>query len=409
MPVQVAENVYWVGAIDWNVRDFHGHTFTTPHGTTYNAYLIVDEQPALVDTVAPGFEQEMLARIREIINPGKIRYLVANHGEVDHSGAIPYLLNELSGIELVCSRKGTESLGKYYGLDQFHVVGTGDTLPLGKKTLSFVEAPMLHWPDTMFTYVPQDRLLMPNDAFGQHLATSQRFADEVDQGHLWEEATRYYAGILTPFSRLVLRKLDEVARMGLDIATIAPSHGLIWRQDPGQIVEAYRRWASGEAKERVVIAYETMWGSTAQLAEALAQGVTDEGMVVAVRGLPMADRTDILGELLESKGLLVGSSTHNQRILLNIAAFMEDLKGLRLTRKLGAAFGSFGWAGGAVAQLEEHLREAGFDVIPSELGVRWAPDQAELDRAREFGRTFAREVRRSLAEPVGAHHGTEAG
>ncbi len=409
MPVQVAENVFWVGAIDWNVRSFHGYTFTTPRGTTYNAYLIVDDEVALVDTVAPGFEDEMMARIREVVDPARIRYLIANHGEVDHSGAIPYVLGSAPQAELICSRKGKESLGRYYPqLEQFHTVGTGDTLPLGKKTLSFIEAPMLHWPDSMFTYVQQDHLLLPNDAFGQHLATSQRFADQVDPCQLWDEAARYYANILTPFSRLVLRKLEEVARLGLQISTIAPSHGVIWRRNPGQIVEAYSRWASGEARERVVIAYETMWGSTEALATALAEGAAAEGVEVLLRGLPMAERTDVIKELLEAKGLLIGSSTHNQRMLLNVAAFVEDLKGLRFTRKVGAAFGSHGWAGGAVPQLESDLREAGFDVMTSDLAVRWEPSEEELGRAHEFGRTFAREVKRSLAEPAPPHHGTEA-
>ncbi len=409
MPVQVADKVYWVGAIDWNVRHFHGYTYTTPRGTTYNAYLVLGDEPALVDTVAPGFEEEMMGRIRELIDPARIRHLIANHGEPDHSAAIPYLLAHAPQARLYCSRKGTESLGAYYpGLKDFHVVKTGDTLSLGGKTLAFLEAPMLHWPDSMFTYVQEDRLLLANDAFGQHLATSQRFADEVEPWQLWDEAARYYANILTPFSRMVLRTLDEVAGSGLEIDTIAPAHGVIWRREPAQIVEAYRRWASGQAKARVVIAYETMWGSTERVARALAEGVADEGVEALLRGLPMADRTDVVKELLEAKGLLVGSSTHNQRILLNVAAFMEDLKGLRFSRKLGAAFGSHGWVGGGVGQLEEDLREAGFDVMTSDLALRWAPSQADLERAREFGRSFAREVRRALAEPLAAHHGTEA-
>jgi anaerobic nitric oxide reductase flavorubredoxin len=409
MPVQVADKVYWVGAVDWNVRDFHGYTYTAPRGTTYNAYLVLGDEVALVDTVAHGFEEEMMGRIRELVDPARIRHLIANHGESDHSAAIPYVLAQAPQAKLYCTRKGTESLGAYFPqLKDFQVVRTGDTLPLGGKTLSFIEAPMLHWPDSMFTYLPEDRLLLPNDAFGQHLATSQRFADEVEAWQLWDEAERYYANILAPFSRLVLRKLDEVAASGLAIDTIAPSHGVIWRRNPGQILEAYRRWASSEARERVIIAYETMWGSTEKLARALAEGVAEEGVEALVRGLPMADRTDVVKELLEAKGLLVGSSTHNQRALLNIAAFMEDLKGLRFTRKLGAAFGSHGWGGGAVAQLEEGLREAGFDVMPSELAVRWAPSEEDLARAREFGRRFAREVRQAVDGPALAHHDTEA-
>lgn len=409
MAVQVAENVYWVGAIDWNVRNFHGYTYTTPRGTTYNAYLILDDEPALVDTVAPGFEDEMMAHIRELIDPSQIRHLIANHGELDHSGAIPYVLAAAPEAELHCSRKGVESLGRYHPeLQHFHAVGTGDTLPLGRKTLSFIEAPMLHWPDSMFTYIQEDRLLLPNDAFGQHLATSERYADEVDSCLLWQEASRYYANILTPFSRMVLRKLDEVAKSGLQIDTIAPSHGVIWRREPGQILEAYRRWASGEAQARVVIVYETMWGSTERLARALAEGVAEEGVEALLRGLPMAGRTEVVEELLEAKGILVGSSTHNQRMLLNIAAFVEDIKGLRFVGKLGAAFGSHGWASGAVPQIEEGLREAGIDVMTSDLAVRWAPSEEELRQAHEFGRRFGQEVRKAVEEPIPPHHGTEA-
>ena len=409
MPVEVADKVYWVGAIDWNVRNFHGYTYATPRGTTYNAYLVLADEPALVDTVARGFEEEMMARIREVIDPARIRHLIANHGEPDHSAAIPYVLAHAPHARLYCTRKGTESLGAYYPeLGDFQVVATGDTLALGGKTLQFIEAPMLHWPDSMFTYVQEDRLLLPNDAFGQHLATSQRFDDQVEAWQLWDEAARYYANILTPFSRMVLRKLDELAKSGLAIDTVAPSHGVIWRRSPASIVEAYRRWASGEAKERVVIAYETMWGSTEKMARALAEGVADEGVEALLRGLPMADRTDVVKELLEAKGLLMGSSTHNQHMLLNIAALVEDLKGLRFTRKIGAAFGSYGWAGTAVGHLEESLREAGFDVIVSDLAFRWAPSAADLERAREFGRRFAREVRQALSQPVAAHHGPEA-
>ncbi|MBC7265073.1 MAG: flavodoxin domain-containing protein [Chloroflexi bacterium] len=395
MKVQVAENVYWVGAVDWNVRNFHGYTYTTPRGTTYNAYLVLGEKIALVDTVAAPFADEMLERIREFVDPARIDYLIANHGEIDHSGAIPRVLALAPQAKLICTAKGTESLGRYFGpLDRdFTVVKSGDRIDLGGLSLTFLEAPMLHWPDSMFTYIPERALLLPNDAFGQHLASAERFADQVDPWVLWDEAARYYANILLPFSPLVVKKIEEVQKMGLAIETIAPSHGVIWRKDPMQIVNAYLRWAQGETVARALVVYETMWGSTEQLARAIAEGIAEEGVGVALRGLPMADRTDVVKELLEARGLVVGSSTHNGDMLLNMAAFLADLRGLKPKGKLGAAFGSYGWAPRVVGEMEAQLREAGFEVVEANLAVKFAPSAEDLTWAWEFGREFARRIK----------------
>lgn len=397
MQIRVAEEVYWVGAIDWNVRNFHGYTYTTPRGTTYNAYLVRDEKIALVDTVASQFAGEMLGRIRELVDPGRIDYLIANHGEIDHSGAIPEVLKLAPQAKLVCSKRGVESLGRYLPGDwDFMVVGTGDEISLGRKTLTFIEAPMLHWPDSMFTYIKEEALLLPNDAFGQHLASSQRFADEVDEWVLFDEAARYYANILWPFSPLVLKKIEEIQKTGLEISTIAPSHGLIWRKNPGKIIEAYARWAKGEARQKVLVVHETMWGSTEKIARALVEGIVSEGVDAGLYSLPQADRSEVIKELLEAKGILVGSSTHNQRMLLNMAAFLEDLKGLKPTGKIGAAFGSYGWAAKAVQQMEEDLREAGIEVVEADLSFKFAPHEGEIEKAFEFGKAFARRVKAAL-------------
>jgi len=397
MPTKIAENVYWVGAVDWEVRHFHGYTYHVQRGTTYNAYLVVDEQIALIDTVLPGFEKQLFQQISEIVHPAKIDYLIANHGELDHSGAIPTLMQRIPNARLVCSKKAVESLGKYFQDSwQTQVVGTGDTISLGKKTLTFLEAPMLHWPDSMFTYIPEDKVLMPNDAFGQHLASAHRFADQVDQAILWEEASRYFANILTPFSKVYLRKLAEIQEMGLEFDVIAPSHGLIWRENPLQIVEQYARWARGEAKAQALVVYETMWGSTAEIARAILEGIMESGVEGKLFAVPQTDHTTVVGALLEAKGIVVGSATHNRRPLLNINALVDDLIGLRPVNKIGAAFGSHGWGGGAVPLLESQLEEAGIEVVQEGLKQAWRPTDEERGHARDFGRAFGEKVRSSL-------------
>jgi anaerobic nitric oxide reductase flavorubredoxin len=399
MKTQVAENVYWVGAIDWNVRNFHGYTYTTHRGTTYNAYLILDEKVVLVDTVKAEFTEEMVDRIKELVDPAEIDIVVANHGEKDHSGAIQAVMELTPRAKLVGTAKVQATLARYFSQQdwQWQTVRTGDELGLGQKTLTFLEAPMLHWPDSMFTYLPEDRLLLPNDGFGQHIASSQRFADQIDGWVVFDEAAKYYANILWPFGRLILRKLEEVQKMGIEISTIAPSHGLIWRGNPGpaDIIQTYINWARGEAEPRAVIAYETMWGSTERIARSIAEGIMEEGVEVVVRGLPMSDTSDVIKELLGARGLLVGSSTHNNDMLLNMAAFLEDLKGLRPTGKIGAAFGSHGWAGRAVQNLGQALREVGVEVVDEGFSYQFAPDQDELAQAVEFGRRFAQRLKTS--------------
>jgi len=393
--IEIVKDIFWVGAIDWNVRSFHGHTYSTSRGTTYNAYLILDEKIALVDTVYGPFAQDMIERIRQIIPPEKIDYIIANHVETDHSGALPAITKLCPKAKVLGTQKCKEGLHKhYYGNWEFGVVKTGDRIELGKKTLTFLEAPMLHWPDSMFTYCPQNELLMPNDAFGQHYATSARFDDEVDQCSLMQEAAKYYANILWPLSPLVLRKIEEVQKLNLAIKMIAPSHGIIWRRDPGKIVNAYLSWGNNEARPKVVIAYETMWGSTEKMAARIAQGLIDSGLEVRLFDVSVADRTEVIKEMLDSKGYLIGSSTHDNGMLPSIAGFMEFFKGLKPKNRIACVFGSYGWGGGAVKELEGVLRESGVEIAQPGLAFQYFPDENEFRLCYEYGKAFANKVKK---------------
>jgi anaerobic nitric oxide reductase flavorubredoxin len=394
-PVEVVKDVYWVGAIDYNVRNFHGYSYTTHHGTTYNAYLVIGEKIALVDGVLGSFSEEMFSRISEITNPEKIDYMISNHTEMDHSGAVPEVLKVMKKAKLVCTPKAVDELKKHYadGWD-IQTVKTGDEIDLGGKTLRFYEAPMLHWPESMFTYYVEEEVLLPNDAFGQHYATEKRFADEVDQNILWKEAEKYYANILWPLSSMVQRKIEEVIKLGLPIKVIAPSHGLIWRKNPLEIVTRYLAWAKGErTSDKIVIAWDTMWQSTTKLARALAEGIESEGLTPLLTLIPHGDRSDIMAELLEAKGILVGSSTMHNDILPTLAPILSDFEVLKPKGKKAAAFGSYGWGGGAVKRIQESMERGKMEIVMEPFTVKWVPTEEELKNAVEFGRAFAKAVK----------------
>lgn len=393
-PVEIKKGIYWVGVVDWNVRNFHGHTYTTKRGTTYNAYLIVDEKIALVDTVLGSFADELIEKIRAICPLEKIDYVVANHVETDHSGAMPALMKLCPKAKVYGTQKCKEGLYRmYYGNWDFQVVKTGDTLKLGKRTLTFVEAPMIHWPDSMFTYCREEELLMPNDAFGQHIATSERFDDEIDQCALMDEAAKYYANILIPFGNMISRKIDEVVKMNIPIKMIAPSHGIIWRKDPMKIISAYVKWSKNETKAKIVIVYETMWGATEKMAKAIADGATDAGIETKLFEIGGSDRTEVVKELLDAKGYIFGSATHDNDMLPTMAGFMEFLKGLKPKNRVAAAFGSYGWAGGAVASIEKELKETGIEIKQPSIACKYYPDESEMKRCYEFGKDFANSVK----------------
>ncbi len=391
MTIELKPGVYWVGAVDWNVRDFHG--YSTHRGTTYNAYLVRGEKAALIDTVKVTFFDEMWERIEKTIDPGEIRYLVVNHVEMDHSGSLLRLLERLPGVELLCSPRGVEALQLHYGGGvRPKALKTGESLDLGGKTLHFSEIPMVHWPDSMATYVKESRVLLPNDAFGQHIASSERFDDEIDLPAVLDEARKYYANIVMPYGAQVLRALD--ALKGLEIDVIGPSHGIIWRRHIPEILSLYRRWARGETEERAVIAYDTMWGSTEKMAKAFEKGLADEGVPVRVYRLSHSDKSDIVKELLDAKALLAGSPTLNNNLFPSVAEFLTYVKGLRPKGRIGAAFGSYGWAPGVTKTVAAELQAAGMDVI-GEIAVRYVPDADTLRRCEELGREMARKVKAS--------------
>jgi flavorubredoxin len=391
--VKISPDVYWVGAVDWKVKNFHGHTYTTKRGTTYNSYLILDDKIALVDTVYGPFAGEMIEKIREVIEPGKIDYIIANHVETDHSGALPEILKLCPRAKVLGTVKCKEGLYKhYYGNWDFEVVKTGDKLKLGKRTLTFLEAPMLHWPDSMFSYLIEDQILLPNDAFGQHYATGERFDDQVDESVLMEEAAKYYGNILWPLSSLVLKKIEEVQKLNIPLKMIAPSHGIVWRKEPMKIVNAYLSWAKNETKPKVVIVYETMWGATEKMARKIAEGIIDSGIEVKIFDINQSDRTEVIKEMLEARGYIIGSSTHGNDMLPAIAGFLQFLKGLKPKNRIASVFGSYGWAGGAVKSVENILKETRIDVVQPGLSIKYVPDENEIKRCYEYGRDFAKKI-----------------
>jgi len=398
MVVQLKEGVYWVGAVDWAAREFHDYVI--PAGTTYNAYLIVDEKVALIDTVKHGFLDELMMRIEKIIEPERIDYVISNHGEMDHSGVLPWVMNRVSkDATVVTSMKGEESLRKYYRHNwNLMTVKAGDEISLGKKTLTFLPVPMLHWPDSMMTYLREDKILFSNDAFGQHLASHERFDDEVDPDELMEYVRSYFANILMPFSDLIIRKLDEISKLNLPIDMIAPSHGLIWREKPESIIKEYIRLAEGKTERRAVIIYDTMWHSTEKMAVAIAEGIADEGVKAEIVKLRSAHISEAVTKVLGAGALVVGSPTLNNGVFPTIAGFMAYLEGLKPKVKKGAAFGSYGWAGGAVKKLQGQLEAMGIEIIEDGLEIKFLPDPDDIKSCIEFGKLIGRSVKEDLNE-----------
>ena len=390
--VRLAEGVHWIGVIDWNLRDFHG--YATRRGTTYNSYLIVDEKVVLVDTVKTTFSEEFIEKINDIINPEKIDYIIINHVEMDHSSALPALAKLAKNATIKATQRGKEALLKHYGETlPIQTVKTGDELKLGKRTLRFVEAPMLHWPDSMFTYLVEDEILMPNDAFGQHLATSHRFDDEVEECVLWEEAATYFANILMPFGSIITRKLQELSEIHVSPKVIAPSHGIIWRSKPEKIVKAYSEWSEGISKQKAVVVYGTMWGSTAKMARAIADGITSQGIKVELYDVTASSHAEIVMQILDAKAVIAGSSTLNNQMLPSMSAFQTYVNGLKPRGKLWAFFGSYGWGGGAARQMVEAAKKAGFDVYEPPFELKYVPTKDELEKCFNFGKDLAGKIK----------------
>ena len=394
MITELTKGVYWVGVVDWALRHFHGYELTTHRGSSYNAYLITDKKTVLVDTVWGPFQEQLIENIREIIDPAKIDIVVANHAEVDHSGALPAVMRYAPNATVIVSKRGRESVeGHFHQPWNFKAVQTGDRVSIGKRELVFIEAPMLHWPDSMFTYLTGDNILMPNDAFGQHYATAFRFNDEVNQEELYEEALKYYANILTPFSSLVTKKIEEVLALNLPVSMIAPSHGVIWRKDPLQIVKKYQEWAAQVPEKTAVIIYDSMWDGTRRMAEAIGEGLAAEGVPYKTFYMPTSDRNDVITEIFKTKAIIIGSPTFNQGLLPTITPILEDLKGLRFQNKIGAAFGCYGWSGESVKIIEEHLAQCKIPVVAEGVRAKWQPKAEDLGRCRELGSAVAKAVK----------------
>jgi anaerobic nitric oxide reductase flavorubredoxin len=395
MVVEIAKGVFWVGVVDWDIRKFHGHELSVHRGSTYNSYLIMDEKVALVDTVWDPFQEELIKNISEIIDPAKIDYVIANHSEVDHAGSLPAVMERATKATVVVSKQGMDSIpGHFHQPWNFKSVKTGDKISLGKHELAFVEAMMLHWPDSMFTYLTGENLLMPNDAFGQHYASSKRFNDEVDEIEVYQEALKYYANILTPFSPLVLRKIKEVLDLKLPVNMIAPSHGIIWRKDPLQIVTKYQEWAAQKPENSAVILYDTMWQGTHQMAEAIGQGLAAENVPYKIFNMAIADRNDAITEVFKTKAVIVGSPTFNQGVLPSLRPILEDLRGLKFQNKIGAAFGSYGWSGESVTVIEDYLKNTcKIPCVVSGVRAKWKPVADDLNKCVELGKTMAQAIK----------------
>lgn len=389
MKAELVPNVYWIGKIDWELRKFHGEEYSTHRGSSYNSYLVKDEKTALIDTVWMPFAGEFVDNLAGEIDLNTIDYVIANHAEMDHSGALPELMRRIPDKPVYCTANGVKSFKGHYHQDwNFQVVKTGDRLSLGKKELVFIEAPMLHWPDTMMEYLTGDAVLFSNDAFGQHIASEHLFNDLVDQSELYEEAVKYYANILTPFSPLVTKKINEVVALNLPVNLICPSHGVIWRDDPLQIARKYLQWAADYQENQITIIYDTMWNGTRRLAETIAKGISEKDSAVTIKiyNISRSDINDVVTEVFKSKAVLLGSPTINRGILCAMTSFIEMITGLKFRNKKAAAFGCYGWSGESVKVLNEHLTKAGFELLsPDGFRAMWQPGEDELAKAFEFG------------------------
>ncbi len=389
--VKLTDTVYWVGAIDWTVRDFHG--YATSGGTTYNAYLVLADKVTLVDTVKAPFEDQLLARISSVIEPSKIDYIISNHSEMDHSGCLPHMIEVIGPEKVFASPMGVKALEDHFhaGLDIVEV-GDGDEIDLGNRTVTFLETRMLHWPDSMVSYLAEEKLLFSQDAFGMHLASSERFDDEIRDWRLEHEAAKYYANILLPFSHLILKVLDRIGEMGIEFDMIAPDHGPIWREKPGRILELYRKWAEQKRTKKAVVVYDTMWGSTEKMALAIADGVMASGASARVLKLRAAHRSDIATELLDAGALIVGSPTINNNIFPTMADLLVYIKGLKPKGLIGAAFGSYGWSGESVKQLEEWLGSMGVELAAESIKAKYVPGEETLAACRAMGEAVAGKI-----------------
>jgi len=393
---ELAKGIYWVGAVDWDIRDFHG--YSTYKGTTYNAFLIVDEKVTLFDTVKRSHLGELLRNIRYIIDPEKIDYVVINHVEMDHSGCLPEIMDIIKPEKVFCSPMGKKAIIEHFHREDwpYEVVKSGSEVSLGKRTIHFLETRMLHWPDSMFSYIKEDGILFSSDAFGQHYATSERFDDEVPLSEVMNESAKYYANILYLFAPLIRKLLKSVGDMNLELNMIAPDHGVIWRTHQDKILEAYDKWSRNEAEQKALVIYDSMWHSTEKMAHAVGAGLKEVGVSTNMVNLQVHHRSDVMTQVLGAKAVVLGSSTLNNGLLPRMAGFLMYMRGLKPTNKFGASFGSFGWSGEAVSLMNTALEDMKIDVIEDGLKMKYVPKEEKLEECVEMGRRIGRKVLESF-------------
>ena len=387
-PIEIAKGIYDVGVKDWNIRDFHG--YSTYQGTTYNAFLIVDEKVALIDTVKKEFADQMLDNIARLIDPKKIDLVVSNHTEMDHSGGLPRVMHRIGEDKpLYCSQMGARNLKQHFFPNwNYQPVKNGEELSLGSRTLTFLETRMLHWPDSMFTYLKEDKILFSSDAFGQHYAGPENFDDEIGD-KIMPHAKKYYANILLLYAAKTLKLLEKITEMGLEFNMICPDHGIIWRKDIPKIIDAYVRWSQQAAKNKALVIYDTMWHSTAAMAEAITGGLAAAGVYAIPMDLRHVHRSDIMTEVLDARAVIVGSPTLNNNLFPTVSDFLTYMKGLKPHNKIGAAFGSYGWSGEAVKQITQELQGMKFEMVEPGLRVQYVPDKDAISACEDFGRKIA--------------------
>ncbi len=387
-PIEIAKGIYWVGVVDWNIRDFHG--YSTYQGTTYNAYLILDEKVTLIDTVKKEFADELLANISRIINPKEISYVISNHTEMDHSGGLARVMHKVGEDKpIYCSKMGRKNLAGHFNQQwNYNPVENGEELSIGERTLTFMETRMLHWPDSMFSYLKEDKILFSSDAFGQHFAGLERFDDQI--GHkIMPHARKYFANILLLYSPLILQLVDKVTEMGLELDMVCPDHGIIWRDDPSKIINAYVEWSQQKPKRKALVVYETMWASTEKMAEAIVDSLGREGVDAVPMHLRKWHRSDIMTEVIDAGAIIIGSPTLNNGLFPTVSDFLTYMKGLKPKNKIGAAFGSYGWSGESVKLINGQLEGMEFDVIDPGLRIQYVPDENGLEACHELGKKIA--------------------
>ncbi len=395
--VQISKNVYWVGAIDWDIRNFHG--YSTDRGTTYNAYLIMAEKVTLVDAVKVNFRDELLARISSVIDPEKIDYIISNHAEMDHSGCLPDIIDIVKPEKVFASVKGVEALDLHYGLKNITPVEDEGEIDLGNMKITCLETRLLHWPDSMVSYLAEDKILFSQDGFGMHLASNERFDDELDDYVLYYEAAKYYANILLLYSHIAAKVIKRIEDSGMEIETLAPDHGPVWRTKIPWIIDLYKKWSSRDLKRKAIIVFDSMWDSTRMMARAIEDGLTEGGVHVKVLNATSTSRAEVVTELIDAAALIVGSPTLNNHIFPTVADILTYIKGLKPKGLVGAAFGSYGWSGESVRVLNAWLEDMNVDLVGEGVRVQYVPKADDLEKCRQLGLDVAKRIE-NLPNPL---------